>query len=489
MAQKRVLVVDDEKLIRWSLSRMLEKSGYMVEIAGSGEEAREKVESFNPHMILLDIWLPDALGTDLLNEFKQKNEELIILMITANAQSDYVVQAFKYGAEDYIGKPFKLEMVEHTIAKAFEKKSLIQEPDGFGQGLDERFELNQMVGNSPKMIEVFRNIRLCAESDCKTVLILGESGTGKELVAQAINQHSARAEEPFIELNCAAIPENLLENELFGHQKGAYTDASSEEKGIFENANKGTVFLDEIGDLPLSMQGKLLKVIESKRFRRLGGKDELETDVRIIAATNRNLAQMVEDGLFRGDLFFRLNVMVMRLPALRERKEDIPNLVQYFVAILNKEYGRKIETVSAKGMECLMDYDWPGNVRELRNTIERAIMLENGRVLNPRCPGDEDSRHSDHEVHIPSLQPDGAVSTPQPAENDGRRYANLPASGMSMDEMEKELIVQALVQYSGNQTEAAKHLGISRDTIRYRIKKYKLSGFGKDTNNGKKVLA
>lgn len=487
MAQKRVLVVDDEKLIRWSLSRMLEKNGYLVEVAGSGAEAREKVESFNPHMILLDIWLPDAVGIDLLNEFKQKNDDLIILMITANAQSDYVVQAFKYGAEDYIGKPFKLEMVEHTIAKAFEKRSLNDEPDGYEQGPADRYEQNQMVGNSPKMIEVFKNIRLCAESDCKTVLVLGESGTGKELVAQAINQHSARAEQPFIELNCAAIPENLLENELFGHQKGAYTDASSEEKGIFENANKGTVFLDEIGDLPLSMQGKLLKVIESKRFRRLGGKEELETDVRIIAATNRNLAQMVEDGQFRGDLFFRLNVMVLRLPPLRERKEDIPNLVQYFVSILNREYGRNIETVSAKGMECLMDYNWPGNVRELRNTLERAIMLENGKVLNMRCPGDEESRRPEAGVQTPSLQPDGAVSVAEPAA-ETEASTRLPASGMSMDEMEKELIVQALVQYNGNQTEAAKHLGISRDTIRYRIKKYKLSGFGKDSKDDK-VLA
>ncbi len=468
MQSNRVLVVDDEQLITWSFAKTLEKAGYKVEVAGSGAAARQKFLSFHPHLILLDVSLPDANGLDLLQEFKAQNSDIGIIVITASAHADSAVQAFKLGAEDYIGKPFNMETVKHTIFQVLEKKRLKREVDVFRRGLRKKFEFDQLIGNCPQMVEVFKTIQVCAESDCRTVLILGESGTGKELAARAIHEHSGRAQEPFIEVNCAAIPENLLENELFGHEKGAYTDASNKEKGIFEMAEGGTVFLDEIGDMPLAMQAKVLKVIETKRFRRLGGREDLKANVRIIAATNQNLQRMVREGTFRGDLFYRLNLMCVNLPPRRERKEDIPHIVQYFIRRLNDEYGRAVSGISSQAMELLLHYNWPGNVRELRNAIERAMMFEHEKILTP--------------AHLPCeirLGPDSASNRdpaphrqPVAAEIPVPTGLTLPAAGISMEEVEKLFIRQALARYGGNQTKAARCLGMSRDTLRYRMKKF-----------------
>ncbi|MCK9296582.1 MAG: sigma-54 dependent transcriptional regulator [Desulfobulbaceae bacterium] len=474
MREHRVLVVDDEKLVCWSLSQMLAGAGYAVQTATNGAEARGQFHDFVPEMVLLDVRLPDANGVDLLREFKAQDEDVIVLMITAYADADSAVSALKIGADDYIGKPFDIENIRHIVDQGFEKRKLRKEVDLFRRELRKKYDYDNLIGNSSKMIEVFKMIKVCAETDAKIVLVLGESGTGKELVARAIHYHSARSQEPFIEINCAAIPDNLLENELFGHEKGAYTDASKSHKGIFEAAAGGTVFLDEIGDMPLPMQAKILKVIDARKFRRLGGSRDIDTDVRIIAATNQDLPSMVRDGNFRGDLFFRLNVMSIPLAPLRERKEDIPSLASYFIERLNEEYGRGVQGTSPEALDCLQRYDWPGNVRELRNAMERAMMLEPGTMLSYEFFNHEirqcgrartkDPRPASHEV--PAVAESG--------------YITLPPHGISIEEVEKELIQQALARFNGNQTKAAQCLRMSRDTLRYRIKKFGLQSAGRD---------
>ncbi len=472
MNKNRILVVDDEKLISWSLAAMLNKSGYEVETAATGAEAIEKFTSFKPELVMLDICLPDVNGLEVLKKFKSLNEDLYVIMITAYAHADSAVLALQQGAEDYFGKPFNMDAVKHVVDRAFEKKKLKEEVDYFRQELRKKSVQDKLIGNCQKMIEVFKMIKVCADTDAKTVLVTGESGTGKELVAKAIHLHSARAESPFIEVNCAAIPENLLENELFGHEKGAYTDASKKQKGIFEMAEGGSVFLDEIGDMPFPMQAKILKAIETKRFRRLGGEEDVEANVRIITATNQDLPKMVSEGKFRGDLFFRLNVMSIPLPPLRERKEDISALVQYFIERLNDEYGRNVEGAAPEAMEYLMRYDWPGNVRELRNNIERLMMLEQSKVLTPQHLNNEIRRSR---TEVKKKAPGGGQSD-FPGE-----HIYLPPEGISIEELEKQLIQLALKKSAGNQTKAAKFLKMSRDTLRYRMKKFGLSDSGRES--------
>jgi DNA-binding NtrC family response regulator len=475
MREHRVLVVDDEKLVCWSLSQMLAGAGYAVQTAMTGAEAREKFNDFVPEMVLLDVRLPDANGVELLREFKGHDEDVVVLMITAYADADSAVSALKIGADDYIGKPFDIENIRHIVDQGFEKKKLRKEVDLFRRELRKKYDYDNLIGNSSKMIEVFKMIKVCAGTDAKIVLVLGESGTGKELVARAIHYHSARSQEPFIEINCAAIPENLLENELFGHEKGAYTDASKSHKGIFEAAAGGTVFLDEIGDMPLPMQAKILKVIDARKFRRLGGSRDIDTDVRIIAATNQDLPYMVKEGNFRGDLFFRLNVMSIPLSPLRERKEDITSLAAYFIERLNEEYGRGVQGISPEALDCLQRYDWPGNVRELRNAMERAMMLEPGTMLSYEFFNHE-IRQCGQATRIKGPSP-ASHGAPAVAESG---YITLPPHGISIEEVEKELIQQALARFNGNQTKAAQCLRMSRDTLRYRIKKFGLQSAGRD---------
>ncbi|NOR04779.1 MAG: response regulator [Deltaproteobacteria bacterium] len=463
---KRILVVDDEHLVSWSLEKALSEAGYSVDIAATGEEARQKFETLSPHVVLLDVRLPDASGLNLLQEFKAQDKDVIIIMITAYADVDSAVQTLRDGAEDYVGKPFDLENIKHTVKKALEKKYLRQQVDYFHREIRRKYTYDNLIGNSLAMIQVFKMIKICAETDVKTVLILGESGTGKELVANSIHFHSARSEAPFIEINCAAIPENLLENELFGHERGAYTDAGSRYRGIFESAEGGTVFLDEIGDMPLAMQAKILKVIDNKKFRRLGGGQEIESDVRIIAASNQDLLGLVNEKKFRGDLFFRLNVMNIPLPPLRERKEDITALVNYFIERLNEEYGRAVKGISEKALNCLMNYNWPGNVRELRNAVERAMMLEQGKTLS--------AENFNHDITSFVRKDDRSFQdeAQQGVFKSGNGKIVLPPEGIAFKEVEKDLIRQALGRYRGNQTKAAKCLRITRDTLRYRMKKY-----------------
>jgi two-component system, NtrC family, response regulator AtoC len=466
MTKKRILIVDDEHLVSWSLERALSEAGYFVDTAATGEEARHKFEILSPHVILLDVRLPDASGLNLLQEFKAQDKDAIIIMITAYADVDSAVQTLKDGAEDYVGKPFDLENIKHTVKKALEKKYLRQQVDYLHREIKRKYTYDNLVGNSPAMIKVFKMIKVCAETDAKIVLILGESGTGKELVAHSIHFHSARSEAPFIEINCAAIPENLLENELFGHERGAYTDAGSRHRGMFEGAEGGTVFLDEIGDMPLAMQAKILKVIDNKKFRRLGGAQEIESDVRIIAASNQDLLGLVNEHKFRSDLFFRLNVMNITLPPLRERKKDIPALINYFIGRLNEEYGSEVEGISERALNCLMNYDWRGNVRELRNAVERAMMLEQGKILSVE--------NFNHDI-TSFVHKDGRcfpAEAQQGVTQSGNGKIVLPPEGIALNEVEKELIKQALDRYGGNQTKAARCLRMTRDTLRYRMKKY-----------------
>lgn len=482
MSHEKILIIDDEYLIRWSLSQPLVKSGYTIDTAESGSEARSKFASFKPDMVLLDIRLPDINGLELLEEFKQADKQVVVIMITAYADVDSAVEAFKFGAEDYIGKPFNLESVKHAIEQAFEKKKLKEQVGNFNQALNHDADENRLIGNSQEMIEVFKIIKRCAETNDKTVLILGESGTGKELVAKAVHLHSQRANAPFSEINCAAIPDNLLENELFGHEKGAYTDAASRQKGIFELTNGGSVFLDEIGDMPLPMQGKILKAIENKRYRRLGGSCDIEINVRIIAATNRNLKEMVDKELFRTDLYYRLNVMTINIPPLRERKTDIPHLGQYFIDLFNKEYNRQIEGISQQALELMLDYSWPGNVRELRNTIERALILEDNNILSAANL----NLNTDLKAANRTVTPDPANKNDHsPTEidnlfgearqgNNGEIHITLPGDGISLEDLEKKIIRLALEKHAGNQTKAARYLKLSRDTLRYRMKKFGL---------------
>jgi two-component system, NtrC family, response regulator AtoC len=469
MDKSRVLVVDDEKLIAWSLRIMLEKAGYAAATAGSGEEAIRQLNQFNPQLVLLDLCLPDTSGLELLRRMRELREDLAVIMITANANADHAVNAFRMGADDFFGKPFNLEEVQYVVAKVFERLRQNMEVDICRRERRKRAEHDQLVGNSPQMVSVFKMINVCARSDAKTVLITGESGTGKELVAHAIHLHSARAERPFIEVNCAAIPENLLENELFGHEKGAYTDASRRQKGIFELAEGGTVFLDEIGDMPYAMQAKLLKVMETKRFRRLGGEEDVETNVRIVTATNQELPRLVEEGKFRSDLFFRLNVVNIRIAPLRERRGDIPSLIAYFIRCLNEEYGRSVAGVAQDALGCLENYDWPGNVRELRNTIERAMMLEPGKVLGVCHLTEEVVQSRRHPADEPVAVDMSATDC------SGTVAIRFPADGLSMEEVERQLIIFALKRAGGNQSQAARCLKMSRDTLRYRMKKFNVS--------------
>ncbi len=463
MGTGRVLIVDDENLVCWSLAKMLKRADFIPEISNNCADARLKLQSFNPDIVILDASLPDGDGLPLLKEFKTAKPHMAVIVMTSCYHSNLAFQAFSLGAEDYIGKPFNIDMVEKSIQKIFAKLDLEQDSLPIHSKIRKKHQQDQLVGNCPSMVELFKTMNACALQDCKTILILGESGTGKELVAHGIHNLSARRNAPLIEVNCASIPDNLLENELFGHEKGAYTDAGNQELGVFEQAQGGTVFLDEIGDMPLSMQAKILKIIENRRFRRLGGQHEIETDVRIIAATNQDLPKMVEEGRFREDLFYRLNMMCITLRPLRERKKCIPSLVEYFIERLNAEYGRNVSKISSESLKVLMSYDWPGNVRELRNAIERAMMLEKGRVLSVE--------HFCQESRAKNIKSGGCDCGCTPS--DPCRII-LPDEGINIEEVEKELIRQALARYDGNQTKAARCLGLSLDTLRYRRKKFGL---------------
>jgi two-component system, NtrC family, response regulator AtoC len=456
-----ILVVDDEHLIRWSLEQQLQREGYSVLLAETGAEALKRVQMDSPDLVLLDMRLPDADGLEILERLHSAGPETLVIMITAHGGVQSAVRAMKLGAQDYIIKPFDMEELKLTVKKALDTRSLrrdvarLQAESQRGSGLDD------IVGDSRAIRDLKLLIQRIAQSDATTVLLEGESGTGKDLVAKVIHFESARAQAPFLAVNCAALPEQLLESELLGHEKGSFTDAKALKKGLFEQADGGTLYLDEIGDMKLNLQAKLLRLIEEKSFRRVGGLRDLKADVRMIAATNRDLSKALEDGEFRKDLYFRLKVFPIHIAPLRERSEDILPLARYFLARFSSEMRRQIRELHPEAQVCLTNYSWPGNVRELRNVLERAMILASGEVLYvEHLPAEIGAR----QVESPSIP----VS---PAQSAGM---TLPAVGVSLEEVERDLVRQALEATEGNQVRAARLLGISRDALRNRMKKFGL---------------
>ncbi|MBT1075368.1 sigma-54-dependent transcriptional regulator [Geobacter grbiciae] len=453
MRKTKILVVDDEHLIRWSLEQNLKKQGYEVVSAGNGEDALRLARDEQPDLVLLDIQLPGISGLDVLEKIKEHDEEIIVIMVTAHGALETAVHAMRLGAFDYINKPFNLDEMAIVIRKALETSDLRREVQRLRGEQAKKFGTPDIIGASRHMKNVLDMMEKVAKSDASTVLVQGESGTGKELVAKWIHYKSARAERPFVAINCAAVPATLLESELFGHEKGAFTDAKAMKKGLFELADGGTVFLDEIGDMELGMQAKLLRFLEERTFRRIGGTKSFSVDVRIISATNRDLIKAIEEKSFRNDLYYRLQVIPIYLPPLRERREDILTLTNYFIEQFNVEFNKHVTGISKMAEKLLLDYTWPGNIRELKNVIERAIILGNDETLLLE--------------HLPL-----EIVAKASSQSAGLTTFKLPPEGIDIEEVEKELIRQALEISDWNQSKAARKLNLGIDAFRYRMKKF-----------------
>jgi two-component system, NtrC family, response regulator AtoC len=452
--RQKILVVDDEQLIRWSLEQNLKKQGYEVFTAGSGEEALRLVREESPELVLLDIQLPGINGLETLERIKEYDEEITVIMVTALGVLETAVKAMRLGAYDYINKPFNLDELAIVIKKALETGQLKREVAHLRSEQTRKYGITNLIGQSQHMQNVLAMVEKIARSDASTVLIQGESGTGKELIAKAIHWESARAEKPFMAINCAAVPETLLESELMGYEKGAFTDAKVQKKGLFETADGGTIFLDEIGDMEPGMQAKLLRVLEERAFRRVGGTKEIPVDVRIISATNKDLLKAIEEKTFRNDLYYRLQVIPIFLPPLRERRDDILPLAEHFIQHFNREFGKNVRGISKMAEKFLSDYPWPGNIRELKNIIERAIILENEETLLLE--------------HLPQE----LVAKTGLSGSGGPAGFRLPPEGIDIEDVERELIRQALEISEGNQSKAARKLSLGIDAFRYRMKKF-----------------
>jgi len=452
--QARILVVDDEKLIRWSISERLQRDGYQVESAESGEEALDRLGATPPDVMLLDVKLPGIDGVQTLQRALALHPELSVLMMSAHSTVDVAVEAMKHGAIDFLVKPFQLNALAAAVERALATARTRRQIAVLSSDRRQASALQAIIGTSSAIEQVRTMVARLSGSDTTTVLIEGESGAGKEMVARAIHFESGRRDRPFLQVNCAALPEHLLESELFGHERGAFTDAHTQKRGLFESAEGGSVMLDEIGDLPPGGQAKLLRLLENKTFRRVGGVTELKTDVRVIAATNVDLEERVSEGRFRADLFFRLNVVRLVVPSLRERLDDVPALTAHFIARFNQEQGRNVRGVAPAAMELLKAYGWPGNIRELRNVIERAFILHAG----------------PEEIRPEHLSPE--LRRAQAQKPKDKLVPPVQQEGLVLDDVERRLIAEAMERSSGNQSKAARLLGVSRDTLRYRLKKH-----------------
>jgi DNA-binding NtrC family response regulator len=450
MPRPTILVVDDEALIRWSLTERLKADGYDVLEAGTGHEALESVRE-GVDLVLLDYRLPDTDGVTVLRKIKEFDPDILVILLTAYATVETAVEAMKIGAYHFANKPFNLDDVMATVERALETTRLRREVRQLRANEARPYSLNRIVGVSDAMSALRNLVAKVAASPASTVLLTGESGTGKDLVAKVLHYTSDRASRPFMNITCSALPEQLLESELFGHERGAFTDARLQKRGLLETAEGGTVFLDEISEMVPALQAKLLRFLEEKTFKRVGAANDIKVDVRVVAATNRKLEDEVAKGRFRSDLFYRLNVLPIVMPPLRSHPEDIPVLVDFFVDGFNREFRKNILGATAAAMTFLQSYGWPGNVRELRNVIERAMLLVEGDRLGPA---------------------DFVALTMGPGTVDG---LELPATGIDLEELERSFVVQALRRSGGNQTRAAALLGLNRDQIRYRIEKFGLS--------------
>ncbi|OPY89448.1 MAG: Transcriptional regulatory protein ZraR [Syntrophus sp. PtaU1.Bin208] len=449
-----ILVVDDDKGMREFLDIMLTREGYDVRCASSAAEALNSCRKHSYDLILTDLKMPKMDGLEFLKAVKEISPESLVILITAYASGDTAVRAMKDGAYDYIEKNFNLEEFTATIRNALESNGRTRDEAKFLREMENAVSFGEIIGKSREMVKVYSLIKKVAETTAN-VLILGESGTGKELVAKAIHANSPRKEKPFVAINCGGIPENLLESELFGYQKGAFTGAYADKAGLFEIARGGTIFLDEVGELPPVLQVKLLRVVQEKTFLRIGGTENIRVDVRIISATNRNLEEMVRKGEFREDLYYRLNVIPVRIPPLRDRKEDIAILSRYFVEKYAREFGKGIKNISNYGLELLMDYSFPGNVRELENIIERSVALEQSSIVLPEnLVISKGNSEEQADVYKMGQFPDQGINL-----------------NTEMARFEREMIEKALEKSSGSKTRAAELLQVSFDSLRYRIEK------------------
>ena len=474
---EKILVVDDERSMRELLELVLKREGYAVHTAENGTRALEFVRQNVYDLLISDVKMPDINGIDLLERVREISPETMVIMITAFATVDTARRAFKLGAEDFVIKDsgFDVEELKVTVGKVLEKKHLRQENVLLKRELRQRNSLDNIIGRSPQMQAVYQMIETVAATT-STVLITGESGTGKELVARAIHSMSNRASAPFVSINCGAFTETLLESELFGYMKGSFTGAVSNRKGLFEAAEGGTIFLDEIGETTPAMQVKMLRVLQERSIRRVGGIEEIPVDVRVIAATNRDLAQMVEDGTFRNDLFYRISVIPIEMPPLRSRRADIPDLVRHFLEKYSAAAGRPTLEISEDAMRYLESYDWPGNVRELENTIERAVALEPGRVAGV----DRQRVESGPLVGLQDrrLKPEWLPERILKYKPRNITDIDLPEDGLDLEaylsQLEKDYIIRALQRTGGNQTRAAEILNMSVRSLRHLLDKHKI---------------
>jgi two-component system response regulator AtoC len=472
MSAEKVLIVDDERLVRWSLRQKCEEWGYSVVEAATGETALRVAQQESPDLVLLDVRLPDLTGIEVLDQLKKDSLGRAIIMITADPQLDDVKAAIKLGAYDFVGKPIDFETLRELMENALEATRL---PDTTAQPARTKSRngasFEDVVSVSPKMTELMHFVKKVASCEASTILIQGESGTGKDLIAKTLHYESSRHDKPFVAINCSAIPETLMEAELFGHEKGAFTDAKQMKKGLFEAADGGTLFLDEIGELSPVLQAKLLRVLEDQMIRRVGGVRDIQVDVRVVAASNRDLEKAVREGDFRQDLYYRLAIIAIFIPPLRDRKEDILPLVDFFIDRFNRRFRKSVRGITEDTRHLIMNHNWPGNVRELRNTIERGMILEDEAWLRseylPFSVGESGGRT--------------LFERTSPADG-GRKLANgralprlyIPDGGTSLEEVEHSMVELAMSQANGNQTNAAKLLDISRDALRYKLKKFSM---------------
>jgi nitrogen regulation protein NR(I) len=466
-----ILIVDDDKSIRYSLKRMMEGK-YSILTAQNGEEALERVKESSPDLILMDIKMPGRSGIDVLREIKLIDPKSLVIIMTAYGTTETAIEAMKYGAFDYILKPFPIPQMKGLVEKALSLRTMMKQEVIYAstEG-EETDEGERIIGSSPKMQEIYKIVGQIAPSDV-TVLLRGESGTGKELFARAIYQHSSRSNLPFLPVNCAAIPDTLLESELFGHEKGSFTGATSRRVGKLEQCQGGTIFLDEIGDMSLSTQAKLLRVLQEKSFERLGGTETIKVDIRLIVATNKDLEEAIENGKFREDLYYRLNVVSIMIPPLKERKEDIPGLVSYFLKKFNREFKKGIVGITPSAMAKIASYGWPGNVRQLENVLKRAMVLCQGEwILEDqllfekgweRREAQEESSKKNVEDLLDALFEEFSTATVTPQDLD------------MISSLERGLILRALQKTRGNQLKAAALLGINRSTLRGKMERYNI---------------
>jgi two-component system response regulator PilR (NtrC family) len=454
----RILVADDEQSMRELLAIVLRREGYEVLLADNGRTAIELLEHEPVDLLISDIKMPDMSGVDVLRAAKKIDQDILGIMITAFASTETAIEAMRLGACDYLSKPFDIDLLKMKVREKVENRQLRQENVLLKRTLGLSHQFSNIIGRSAAMLEVFKMIETIARTN-STILITGESGTGKGLVAQAVHFHSLRRDKPMVSLNCGAMPETLLESELFGHMRGAFTGADSNKKGLLEVAEKGTIFLDEIGEMSQVMQVKLLRVLQERKFRRVGGLEELTADIRVVAATNQNLEKAVAEARFREDLFYRINVIPIVLPPLRDRREDIPLLAEHFLAKYAEQMQKPVSAISRPALELLMRHDWPGNIRELENVLERAVALE----ATPT-------------VLVESLPPSIRGGAPRSSGN--QSPMELPESGFDLEahvqKIERGYLAEALQRANGVQVKAAELLGMSFRSFRYYVKKYNL---------------